>query len=255
MPRLPNTDLRSGLRSPWLVAPVAVVVAVLLVVVGRDRAAPAAAATPVTTADTVTVSGVGTADGAPDTLTVDFTVHAARADVQSTLDTVAAEAKRVLAALHKAGVLERNLRTSDLQLDRNYNNHGVPIGYTSSETIEARITPLADAGRTISSAADATPHVDIGNLGFDIAHDDQLVRQARSNAFADAKSRASQYASLAGRPLGQVQSIRETVQAPPSYPYPGSFDAAGVLEHRAPVPIRGGRQSLTVRVTVVWALR
>lgn len=244
---------RLDLRWLGIVAVIGLVAAAVAIGVGRVRPAPAAAATTRPVSDTVTVSGIGTADGAPDTLTVDFTVHAAYADVQTTLDAVATRARNVLAALHAAGVKEHNLRTSDLQLGRNYNRYGTPIGYQSSETVEARITPLADAGRTIAAAAHATDHVDIGNLNFDIAHDDTLLHQARTNAFADARQRAEQYAALAGRHLGQVQSIHETVQAPAaSYRAPllyGLDQAA-----KSSVPIRGGRQTLTVRDTITWSL-
>lgn len=237
-------------RSLWLVAAVAVLAAGLVVGIGRGGSAPAA--TPTSSARTVTVSGVGTADGAPDTLTVDFTVHAAYADVQATLDAVSARSHKVLAALRGAGVKQSGLRTSDLELGRNYDSHGTPIGYQSSETVEARITPLAAAGHAMEAAARATDHVSIGNLSFDIAHDASLLTQARANAWADAKSRAQQYAGLAGGQLGQVQTIRETVSNPqPSYAEPLD-SSAGAASFRKAVTIRGGRQTLTVRVTVVW---
>lgn len=239
-----------------IVAVTVVVAAAVAFGVDRGLTTPAAAATSAVSGDTVTVSGVGTADAAPDTLTVDFTVHAAYADVQTTLNTVSLRARKVLAALHAAGVKEPNLRTSDLQLNRNYNRYGTPIGYAASETVEARITPLADAGRAIAAAAHATDHVDIGNLNFDIAHDSALLRQARANAFADARSRAEQYAGLAADHLGKVESIRETVSSPPST-YPNAIygdAAAGLAKRMSPAVIRGGRQTLTVRDTIVWSL-
>ncbi|HEU5034201.1 MAG TPA: SIMPL domain-containing protein [Mycobacteriales bacterium] len=243
-------------RWPWLVG-VAALVAGLLVVTGVGRGGGRAAiAADTVPDDTVAVTGIGTADGTPDTLTVDFTVHVNRGDVQSALDAQAAATRRVLAKLRRDGVDNKHLRTTDLSLYRRYDNHGNPIGYTASNTLEARITPLTHAGRTISDAAATSSHVDVGDLRFDIANDDQLMTQARANAYADAKQRAEQYAALSGRSLGRVEKVNETVRAP-EQPQPQVYaDAlsAGSAGRAAAVPIQAGQQTLLVRVTIIWQL-
>jgi uncharacterized protein YggE len=241
-------------RWPWLLA-AAALVAGLLVLIGAGRGDGRAAAADTVADDTVAVTGIGTADGTPDTLTVDFTVHVNRSDVQSALDAQAAATRKVLSKLRQDGVDSKHLRTTDLSLYRRYDEHGNPIGYTASNTIEARITPLTHAGRTISDAAASSSHVDVGDLRFDIANDDQLMTQARANAYADAKQRAEQYASLSGRSLGRVEKVNETVRAPEQPPmvYADAL-SAGSAGRAAPVPIKAGQQTLLVRVTIIWQL-
>ena len=245
------------LTRPMLVV-VAVITALaasLAVALVRPGARPAAAANDANPADVVTVVGVGTADGTPDTLTVDFTVHATRGSVQDALDAQASAARHVFAALQRSGVPRKSLQTTDLELNRHYDNHGVPTGYDASETVEARISPLAHAGRTISAGARAAGNeVEVGNMSFDVANDTSLLTSARANAYADAKARAQQYASLSQRSLGAVQKITETIESPQPINYAGA-DAAFAAPHRlAAVPLRVGQKTLTVRVSVTWQL-
>lgn len=249
----------ASIRTRALAAAIAaaVVLVAVLLLVGRGGSRSAAAATS-GGSDTVTVVGVGTADGAPDTLTVDFTVHVTRGTVQDALDSQAVYARRVFAALQRSGVARKDVKTTDLELNRHYDNHGNPSGFDGSETVEAKISPLTHAGRTITAGATAAPgHVDVGNMSFDVMNDDALLASARSNAYADAKTRAQQYAQLAGRSLGPVVKISETVDeggTPDKFVGEDFAAGAGTALRAAPVPLRAGQQTLTVHVTVVWSL-
>jgi uncharacterized protein YggE len=243
-------------RAVSFVAVLAAAVAFVVVGLSRHGTDPVHAAVDATSPDTVTVTGVGTADGAPDTLNANFRVHVVRATVQEAIDAQSAAARRVLAALAKAGVAGKRVTTTDLSIDERYNNNGIVTGYEASETVQARISPLNVAGRTISAAATASGNdVTVDGLSFDIADDDPLVARARTHAFADAHGRASQYAGLAGRSLGRVMSIKERIDraGPTPYPYADALFAKSAAGSPG-VPIRGGRQTLAVRVAVVWAL-
>ena len=243
-------------RGAWPLAVVAAVVIALIVGVGHSGSSAVRAA-PDTNPDTVSVTGVGDADGAPDTLNTDFRIHVTRSTVQSAIDAQATAARRVLAALAKAGVPRHDVRTTDLTIDQHYDNNGNATGYDASETIRARIMPLVHAGRTISSAATASGNdVSVSGLSFDITDDDPLVAEARTAAYDDARGRAQQYAELAGRSLGRVKTIREEIDRPDPVPYyyGDQLYAKSSAAGAASLPVRGGRQTLTVRVSVVWAL-
>jgi uncharacterized protein YggE len=248
---MPTVTLR---RTAWATALVAAIVVATVLTVGRGGPTPVHAAD-ATSDDTVSVTGVGDADGAPDTLNADFRVHVTRDTVQSALDAQAAAARKVLAALAKSGVARKDTRTTNLSIDQHYDNHGTVVGYDASETIRARIHPLAQAGRTISAAATAAGNdVAVDGLSFDIEDDDALVTAARSAAYDDAKARADQYAQLSNRSLGRVISIKEQIDRPDPQPYYyGDAVRAAPLEAKS-VPIRGGQQTLTVHVSVVWQL-
>src|SRR4051794_2179409 len=233
----------------WLTVATAAAVAVVLVgAVQHGGHTANAASDPVT--DTVTVVGVGTADGRPDTLSADFRVHVTRPSVQSALDGQSAATRRLLAALEKSGVARHDLKTTDLSIDRHYDNNGNVTGYDASETVRARITPLSAAGRTISAGATASGNdIEVGSLSFDIADDAALVTSARDNAFADARQRAERSARFSQRSPGRVVKIGESVRPPPPMPYYAAYDTAASPGRSVAVPVRGGKQTLSVRVT------
>ena len=249
---MPTVTLR---RSAVAIALVAAIVIAVVLAVGRGGPTTVHAADSTTTTDTVSVTGVGDADGAPDTLNADFRVHVTRPTVQSALDAQGAAARKVLDALAKAGVAKKDTRTTNLSIDQHYDNHGNPIGYDASETIRVRVHPLDRAGRTISAAATAAGNeVAVDGLSFDIEDDDALVTTARSSAYDDARARADQYAHLAGRTLGRVISIKEQIDRPSPQPYYYGDALRAVPAPASGVPIRAGQQTLTVHVSVVWQL-
>ncbi len=87
-------------------------------------------------------------------------------------------------------------------------------------------------------------------MAFSIEDDSQLVTDARSRAFEDARNRAEQYAELSGLELGDVISISETgEQSTPPSPTPMPRAMA------ADVPLSPGEQTVSFSVTVVWELR
>jgi len=245
----------SDRRLGWVAALLAVVVAAVVVGVVRPGGTTVHAATPGD--DTITVTGVGTADATPDTLTVDFTVHVTRGTVQEALDAQAGAVRRLLDALRSSGVSRERTQTTDLSLDRHYDEHGVVTGYDANETVRAKVRPLSAAGRTISRAATSAGNaVAVGGLAFDLADDTDVVKSARDNAFADARDRARQYASLSGRGLGRVEKVTEIVDAPeqPVDFYQRDALLAAPAASGKAVPLRAGQQTLTVRVNVTWAL-
>jgi uncharacterized protein len=142
------------------------------------------------------------------------------------------------------------VQTASLQLSPHYDNSGGITGYDADETVTARISPLGRAGRIISVAATASGNdVSVSGLSFDVVNDAALLATARADAFADARQRAQQYAGLAGRSLGAVQTISEVITQPQDQ-FATRAAVPGALA--ASVPIKPGQQPLSVSVTVVW---
>ncbi|HET6908645.1 MAG TPA: SIMPL domain-containing protein [Mycobacteriales bacterium] len=246
-----NSKHRIRWAAAVIMAIAAACLAVALVASGGHQAAAATA----TSDDLVTVSGVGTVQGVPDQLTATFDVHVTRSSVQGVLDAEASSVHRVLSALSRHGINGVHVQTTSLALNQHYDNHGRPDGYDAFETVSAQISPLSRAGAAISAAATASGNdVSVDGLTFDIADDKSLLSQARSQAFADAKDRAQQYAGLTGRSLGQVAKVTEVVQAA-AQPYPQRYSADLAAAAAKSVPLRAGEQPVTVNVTVVWRLR
>lgn len=227
----------------------------------------AAAATGVPTTSTgatagitagITVSGTGKVSGTPDTLLLDLTVSATGDSVSSALAAANKVESKVQKALLGGGVAAKDLKTSGLSIQPNYtySKTGQPSvnGYQVTESVEAKLRDLDKAGSLISSATNAGGNaVRIDGVSLDLEDTGSLVSAARDNAFGEAKAKAEQYAKAAGRSLGGVVSISETVQAPsPRYLAPMAYaqdSAAGA----SPVPVQAGSQDVGVTVTVVFA--
>lgn len=159
----------------------------------------------------IDVTGHGTASGAPDVVVLDVRVNVDGADVAPTLR----EASRLMAAVHDAakaaGVEERHLRTTSAGVNQRWANDGSgPIGQTAWQSAQLRVPTTTDIGPVIDACNDAAGNAfALDSLTLTVDDAEPLLREAREAAFADARTKAEQLASLAGRSVGRVVAISE----------------------------------------------
>lgn len=117
-----------------------------------------------------------------------------------------------------------NLYTTDsLNVYPQYNyTNGLSqiIGQQASQTLTATIMGFDSKGTKIGILVDAlslVPNISINSITFDINDKSSLQSQARTLAFTDAKSKATDYTTFVGIRLGSVISIDDTaaVTIPP----------------------------------------
>jgi uncharacterized protein YggE len=214
-------------------------------------ATPSAATTRIGTAEGITVSGIGKVTGVPDTLRINLSVNATAANIDYALASANNTMASVQRSLAEHGVAPKDLQTSGLSIQPNYLSTGAPSGYAVSENLAANIRDLSRAGSTLSAVVAAGGNA-IRIAGVNVAIDDTstLMAGARTNAMADAKAKATQYAAAAGRTLGPVLSISEAVSTPNS-DYGYGVTAGAVAN--GTVPIQSGSQDVSLNVTVVYA--
>ena len=204
----------------------------------------------------ITVSGAGQASGTPDVVRVTVGVRVVRESVDEALDAANTATERVLAALDDAGIPAEDRQTRDFSIVPEYGGespNGAPqiVGYAVSNLIEVRIREIDRVGAILTAVADAGgDDARIQGVSFALENDGEQVAAARQAAFADARTRAEQYADLAGVSLGGLIGITDmTVSSPRSAE---ALGAAATAEDA--VPIEPGTQQVTVSVTVRWAL-
>ena len=204
----------------------------------------------------VTVIGSGEVQGTPDTLNVNASIEFISPDVTGAMNQTGDRQNAVIQALVDAGVDRKDINTSQVSLQPQFTGGGdnpqTIVGYRASNSIDVKIRQLDAASQAlaliVSSGGDATR---INNVNYSIEDDSELIRDARSRAFEDAKDRAEQYAQLSGMSLGKVVSISESAgRQPPPVPYRGDQEMAMA----APVPVEPGQQTVGFSVTVVWEL-
>ena len=245
---------RSVLAAPLVVA----AVAGAFLFGGGSTPKVAVAADPPAATSGVLVDGLGKTTGTPDVLRVVLGVTLRRPDVSAALADANARQTRLRDALKRAGVAPADLQTSDVSVYPSYDNKGRPDGYQVSETLTAKLRNLTRAGRVISGAVGAGgSEATVQGVSFALEDNADLLKQARDNAYTDAKDKAQRYAQLSGRTLGDVQLIAESAQAPQQLPQAlDSFRAvAGQAGKVADVPVDPGSSQVSVSVTVRWALR
>jgi uncharacterized protein len=199
----------------------------------------------------VDVTGSGSAGAAPDMVNLDLRVARDGANVSETLAAVDEAVTSVRSALTDAGIAERDVATTSTGIHQRYDTQGQPTpGFSGSHTLRVgvrdldAVSPLVDA---VVAAAGGTLLID--GITLAIADPAPLLATARERAFEDARSRAQEYARFAGRSLGEILWIGDTVTAPEPRPYAMRAEAAmaGGL-HVAP-----GESTVTAQLSVRWA--
>ena len=209
--------------------------------------------------DTVTVVGQGEASGEPDVVRATVGVEVTADSADRALETASARAADVIAALQDVGVAEEDIQTQEISLreerDRPPPEPGAqePVAapqIVAVNVLEVRIRAVDEAGAVLAAVGDAAGDVArIRGVRFELSEPEPLLETAREQAFADARSKAEQYASLADRELGALVSIREhgAVAGPSAPTRIEEADAASV-------PVQPGTQDVTVQLTAVWSL-
>jgi uncharacterized protein len=200
----------------------------------------------------VVVDGAGTAAGTPDVLRVTVGVETAADSVAGALQEADAAAGRALDALRAAEIPDDDIRTVNVAIYPAYGDDGQRIaGYTARHDLEVTLRDLEQAGSVIGSVVDAGGDAArVQGVTYALEDDGALQEQARAAAFADARTKAEQYAALTGRELGDVVEVRETLA--PSAPVAYAADSAMVAEA---VPLQPGTTSVSVTAQVRWSLR
>jgi uncharacterized protein YggE len=196
----------------------------------------------------VTVVGLGTVSGTPDTATMSFGVEAHAGSAAGAFGAEASAAQRLIDALSGAGVAHKDLQTQGLSLYQDPQQGG----YTASSSVTATLRDLAKAPAQIDAGVAATGNLArLQGVSLYISDTSSLMSSARQAAVKDAAARAADYAKSAGLRVAGVVSMSEQSDTSPIRYQPMAGAAAASL---APQPIEAGQQDLTVTVTVVYAL-
>lgn len=212
--------------------------------VTRPGEAPAAAGD---LENRVTVQGTASITAVPDRATLWVGVESQGDSARAALAANAAEMRRVLAALRRAGATD--LQTQSVSLSPRYVESGGIQGYSAHNSVSASIMQLARAGAVIDAAVAAGANQISGPT---LAHGDTsaLYRQALTAAVADARTKAQALATAANVSLGRVTAIVESGAAPP----PLGHLAAKAADEAVSTPIESGEGEIGATVSVTFAI-
>lgn len=203
----------------------------------------------------VTVTGSGWADAAPDVAVVSIGVECRRDSVEAAYSAAGSALAAVTAALHGQGVAPADLRTAGLNVRADLvwrEGEGQRVaGYVAASSLAVQLRDVAAASRMISDATAAGGNdVRLNGLTFSISDPSAVKERARAAAWEDARAAAAQYAALASATLGSVLSVSELPAGQ------GPVPVAGIQRMAAAesVSVEPGESRVDAAVTVVWEL-
>ena len=204
---------------------------------------------------TLTITAEGRTAQTPDIAEVSGGVVTTAPTATAAMRENAERMNAVVAAVRKAGIAERDIQTTGLNLSPQYKygNNEAPVltGYQATNTISVRVRKIAETGKLLDTLVGVGAN-QISGPNFRIEAADAALDEARVAAVATARSRAELYAKAAGKRVSRIASIAESAGFDPG---PRPMMARAVMkDEMAPSPVAPGEVALTVNVTMVFEL-
>ena len=202
----------------------------------------------------ISVTGEATMSVAPDQAQVDGGVTSDAKTAREASDANNAAMGKVLLALKGAGIDEKDYQTSRLSLQPKYaperSGPSSVVGYRASNRVTIKVRDVNKIAGVIDVLVAAGAN-EIGGINFVVSQASKLLDDIREKAIADARRKAEIYAKAAGVTLGEPLSIAEEGGSMPVFR--GKMPAP--MATMAPAPIAQGEETLSVTVSVSWAIK
>ena len=226
-------------------------------------AAPAAAAAqavqapmPAIAGTRLEVSATGEAARVPDLAIISAGVVTRQTTATAAIQENAARMERVLSALKRAGIEERDVQTSSINLNPEYryqeNRAPQLVGYTASNQVSIRFRDIRNTGKILDALVGEGAN-QINGPTLTIDKPEAALDEARLKALANGRARADVYARALGRRVARIVSISESGGSSP-VPPPMQM----MMEARAQSAdskILPGEQKLQVTLSIVFDLQ
>lgn len=218
--------------------------------------AEAQTAQPVINGTRLDITARGDVRRVPDIAIISAGVVTNAADAASAMQDNANRMSRVLAALKKAGVADKDVTTSSINLSPQYryveNQAPVVVGYQASNQVTVRFRDIAKSG-TILDALVKEGANQINGPTLTLDKPEAAQDEARVEAIKTARARAELYANAVGMKVKRIVSISES-EGYSGGPVP-VMAMRNMAAAEAKTDIMPGEQSVSVNVSVVFELQ
>lgn len=203
----------------------------------------------------ISVMGEATVSAAPDLAQIDAGVATDAKTAKEASDANNAAMGKVLLALKGAGIAEKDYQTSRLSLQPQYATNrssgaSPVVSFRASNRVTVKIRDVTKVAGIIDTLVGAGAN-DIGNISFEVTQASKLLDDARGQAVADARRKAEIYARATGVTLGAPLSVSEGGGPVPLLK--GRMATAPMAA--APAAVAPGEETLSVTVSVSWAIK
>ena len=203
------------------------------------------------------VTATGEVTRVPDVAVISAGVVSRSATASAALQNTADRMDRVIAALKRAGVADRDIQTSNVSLNPDYvyaNNQPPKLsGYSASNQLMVRFRDIASTGRILDALVEEGAN-QISGPNLSVEHPEAALDEARAKAVAAGRARADLYARSLGMRVARVVSVAESGGYAPPPPMPPRVMMAE-RSQAADTSIDPGEQKLQVGVAMTFELQ
>lgn len=217
---------------------------------------PGAASAQMPGATRLDVVATGEVTRVPDVARIGAGVVTQAATATAAIQLNAAQMARVRAALKQAGIADRDIQTSSINLNPEYryveNRPPVLTGYRAGNEVTVRFRDLANTGKILDAlVAQGANQINGPMLTLD--KPEEALDEARAAALRKAQGRAEMYARSLGKRVARILSVSEAGLGyqPPHRQMMAEARAMGSV---AQAKIDPGEQSVAVSLTVSFEL-
>ena len=234
----------------------------LMISAAAMTAAPAAAQDAVAVVRPVAgtrldISATGSVSRVPDLAIISAGVVTKSPTASGAIADNAARMERVRAALKRAGIADRDIQTSSINLnpDYRYDNNQPPVltGYQASNSVSIRFRDVRNTGKILDALV-AQGANQINGPSLTIDKPEAAYDEARTKALAAGRARADLYARSLGMRVTRLLSVSEGGTNMPRPPYPMAMMAQAERSD-AKTAIEPGSQDLEITLAMSFELQ
>lgn len=235
--------------------PAAFTAVLLLAAAPAAMAQEASAADAMFRATTLNLSAYGEVKAAPDMASITLGVQTEAPTAQVAMAQNAERMSRIITALKTAGLAEKDIQTSNISLDAQYdyqqNQPPKLRGYQASNTVTITVYDISRLGRTLDAVTAAGAN-QINGIGFGLRDSTAAENQARLKAVQALQAKAQLYAGATGNRVLRLVNLSEGGGYVPQPPRPMAMARAEFA--KADTPVQAGELSVRIEISGLYEL-
>jgi uncharacterized protein YggE len=242
-----------AVRQAVITGAIATLLLTVVFALGAPSRQPVVLTLPSATTDTSTfnpgiiTSGDATVSKRPDIAFISVGIETRANTAAAAQKELAGQAGGLISRAKRLGIPDKEISTSGYSIGPNYTPAGTIDGYRASEELSLKWHNVDNVGNALDALVQEGGATHI-NVSFGLADLKAAQAEARVQAIADARSRASAMANAAGVRLGQVLRVSDFTSGgrTPVADFTGAY--------AAPTQVPVGQLDISVTVEVDFAL-
>jgi len=216
---------------------------------------PASAADTLFRATTLNLSAYGETRIAPDMASINLGVNTEAPTAAGAMQANAAQMTRMMAALKKAGIADKDVQTSNLNLSAQYDyaqNQSPKLrGYQASNQVTVVVHDLARLGAAVDATVQAGAN-QVNGISFALSDPTAAENLAREAAVKALTAKASLYATATGYRIVRMVSLSEGGGYSPAPPQP--LMAMARMAKADSTPVAAGELEVRIDINGMYEL-